>query len=66
MERFHVRAIENKTAYNIGIFRYVRYQLKGKVKSYEPSGPLLPELTPVSVALRVLLVLLDGMLVHRR
>ena len=33
------------------------------VKSYEPSGPLLPELIPVS---GVSLLLLDGMLVHRR
>ena len=34
--------------------------VKKRVKSYEPTGPLLPE------RLGVLLLLLDGMLVHRR
>ena len=40
-----------------------------KVKSYKPSGPLLPELYPGfrnKKRLGVLLLLLDGMLVHRR
>ena len=38
------------------------------VKSYEPSGPLLRELIPVFVLMKrlgLLLLLLDGMLVHR-
>ena len=46
----------------IGTYEYM-------VKSYEPSGPLLPGLIPVFCSMKrlgVLLVLLDGMLVHRR
>ena len=42
--------------------------LNVRVKSYEPSGPRLPELIPVSVdeATRPLLLLLDGMQVYHR
>ena len=45
-----IEVVVHAKDYRSGISNFSLFNLAQKVKSYEPSGPLLPELIPVSVA----------------